>query len=240
MPAPQVRDLQTLIDEYSKSFDPQRQVLQSEMAANDNAGQAQIAGLDAKKTTAFQDINQEANNKGMYFSGFTPEEEAKYTAGTYLPALAQLQATIASTRNSLLGKQAELDSQARTSALDARQNDINSVNSWNNMEEQARLTAEESAKQRQFDAEQNAQKIAADNARAAADRAATAASQPSNAELFAANFAKSAGNDGKVSPGTFQALKHQWVTAGYGSASDFTSKFWKFANPSHWWDYYYG
>lgn len=238
--APQVRDLQTLINQYSSAFDPQKALIDTQIQQNDQSGAAQEAGLTAKKDQAFTQIGQDAQNHGMFFSGFTPDEQAKYTANTYLPALAQLQSTIANTRTQLLGKKAEMDTNAQQSATAAHEQDVRDVNAYNQREQELAQQAAEAEKQRQFEAQQNALKIAADERQAAASRSAAAAGQPTNQELFASELAKSVGKDGKVSPGTFQALKHQWVAAGYGSAGEFTSKFWNFANAGHWWDYYYG
>lgn len=61
--------------------------------------------------------------------------------------------------------------------------------------------------------------------------------ETTRAEEFAAALAGAAGNDGKVSPGDYNALKQQWVAAGYGSYKDFHDKFWRFVNENHWWDY---
>lgn len=71
-----------------------------------------------------------------------------------------------------------------------------------------------------------------------ASRSSSGSSTPSKQEEFAAALAARAGGDGKVSPGTYNSLKNQWVAAGYGSYADFHNRFWKqFVNESHWWDY---
>lgn len=59
----------------------------------------------------------------------------------------------------------------------------------------------------------------------------------SNTEKFASALAAAAGKDGKVSPGDYNSLKHQWVASGYGSYKQFHDKYWRFVNESHWWDY---
>ena len=239
MAAPAVRDLQALIGEIGQSIQPQNQLIDESMTANENAGLAQQQGLQAKQTQAFKGIEQSAQNKGMFFSGFSPDQQAQYTSTTYLPALAELQRTIAGTRASLLGKKADLQTDVFNKAYQTREGDISQKNAYDQEQErrayeaeQARIEAErraqEAEKDRQFTARQNA-----------ANRGASAAANkgPSQQEQFASALAAAAGGDGKVAPGDYNALKNQWVSAGYGDYKSFHDNFWKFANDQHWWDY---
>lgn len=233
---PQVRDLQSLIAEQSQAIQPQNQLIDQSIAANDTSGQAQIQGLDATKTTVFKGINQEAQNKGMFFSGFTPNEEATYTAGTYLPALAQLQSTIAQTRSNLLGKKADLASSVFDKATTMREGDVNRLDEWNKRETQNAWQMQQDAAQRAFTADQNAKDRSAAMAQAAAS---TAAKKPSPDEVLtadrnsiAAQLASATGNDGYVSPGTYKALKNAWTAQGY-DAGTFDGYFSPFKNPKN-------
>jgi hypothetical protein len=167
---PAVRDLQALISEYGKAYDPQRALIDADITANANAGAAQEAGLGAKKDQAFKTIEQGAQNKGMYFSGFSPNEQANYTADTYLPALAQLQATIASTRSSLLGKKADIETDVYNKAFNTREGDITAKNNWQAQQEQRAWQAEQDRINREFQASENAKQ-----------RSATAASSRASA-----------------------------------------------------------
>lgn len=239
MAPPQVRDLQALIAEQTASLTPQYQLIDESINANEQSGQAQVAGLDATKRKAFGQIEQAASNKGMYFSGFSPAEQAEYTASSYLPELAKLQGTIAGARNSLLGKKADLGKSAFDAATNIREGDIQTLRAWEKMTAEQQFNASEAEKQRVFQAQQNEKDRQLQASEGAKGRAASAASSagPSNQELFASELAKSTGKDGKVSPGTYNALKQQWVASGYGDYKSFHDKFWKFANDSHWWDY---
>lgn len=240
MAAPTVDDLQTLINQYKTALAPQQQVLDSQITANDTSGQQQIQGLDAQKTTAFKGITQAANDRGGYFSGFTPDQEATYTAGTYLPALAQLQGTIASTRASLLGKKADLDTQANTSAIDTRNNQMSALQVWQNQQDQLAAQAAEAERQRQFTAQQQAAQNAFTASQNAADRSAKASSSPDVAGTVAkvGSFLQSkVGKDGKVSPATFQAGRQQWIAAG-GDPSSYAQAFFGYVNTSHQKDYF--
>jgi len=152
---PQVRDLNGLIATLTQGAQGQFNQIDSDIAANDKAGTAQVAGLDAKKTRAFGDIEQGAQNKGMFFSGFSPDSQARYTADTYLPALAQLQQTIAGTRSQLLGKKADINANLFDKAFATQEGDRSVLNDWNKMTAQQQFEASQADKQRAFEAQQN-------------------------------------------------------------------------------------
>jgi len=177
---PQVRDLQSLIQQYSGSFDPQRQLIDQDLAGLDASGAAQQAGLAATQKKAFGQIEQQASDKGVFFSGFSPDAQAEYTAGTYLPELAKLQATIASGRSSLLGKRADLDSTARTSAISAQEGDRNALLTWQQQQEQRAFEAEQARLARDAQAAENSKNRAASSA---------ASSVPTPAQFLVKSFA---------------------------------------------------
>ena len=154
---PNVRDLQSLIAEQQAGLKPQLGLIDQDIQANDNSGQAQIAGLGAQQQQAFGQIEQGAQNKGMFFSGFSPDQQAKYTGSTYLPALAQLQATIAGTRSNLLGKKADVNKGAFDKATQMRDQDLAVLADWQKMTAQQQYSAAEAEKQRVFEAHQNEQ-----------------------------------------------------------------------------------
>lgn len=152
---PQVRDINTLIAQQQASLQPQYNLIDEGINANEQSGQAQLQGLEATKNKTFGQIEQAASDKGMYFSGFSPNEQAEYTASTYLPAVAQLAGTIASARNQLLGKKADLGKSAFDTATRMQENDIAVLNDWNKMTQQQQFQASEADKQRVFEAQQN-------------------------------------------------------------------------------------
>lgn len=244
--APNVRELQSLVKDLSKSIQPQLGLIDESITRNETAGAAQEAGLNAKKDTAFQQIGQESQNKGMFFSGFTPDEQAKYTAGTYLPALAQLQSTIAETRANLLGKKADLNSDVYNKAFDTRENDIAARRTFQLQEarneferQQAELQYKrDMAKLRQqqaFEAEQNRLTRAA---QAASSAKASASKDVSGIVSSVGKFLQGkVGSDGKVSPSTFQKGRQQWVAAG-GSPDSYAQAFYGYVNQSHAGDYF--
>lgn len=230
---PQVRDLQALIAEQTAALQPQFQLLDQDIQTNAQAGAAQEQGLEAKKTKAFKNIGQAAQDRGMFFSGFAPNEEAEYTAGTYLPALAQLQATIAQTRSQLLGKKAELGKSAFDTAFQTREGDIGAKRTWDAQETQRRWEEQQAALDRDFKAKESAKDRAA--AAAAASRSSgVSASQAFDADrkAIAGELFQVTGDDGFVSPGSYAKAKNAWVSSGYDSKS-FDNYFASYRNPGN-------
>lgn len=234
---PQVRDLQQLIAEQNTALNPQYALIDADIEGNTNAGAAQERGLEAKKTTAFKQIGQASQDKNMFFSGFSPNEEAEYTAGTYLPALAQLQATIATTRSNLLGKKAELGKSAFDTAFATREGDVSAKRTWDAAETQRRWEESQAAQERAFKAAESAKDraaAAAQAARATASGNATSAAQALDADrkALAGELFQVTGSDGFVSPGSYQKAKNAWTGSGY-DAKTFDSYFASFRNPGN-------
>ena len=246
MAAPAVRDLNKLVAEIGKSVDPQKALIDADIKANATAGAAQEAGLQAQAEQSYSNIEQGAQDKGMFFSGFSPDEKAKYNSTTYLPALANLQATIAATRSQLLGKKADLDTNVFNKAFDTREGDIGRRFTWQSAEDQRAFEKEQSEIQRKFTAAENAKDRAQQvqlqrEAQAAQARqaAARAPSGPSTAQVvgsISSELQKVAGKDGYVSPRSYNDGRQAWVALG-GKASDYDNTFRGFANPTHLKDY---
>jgi len=154
--APQVRDLNQLIGELGQAYIPQKTQIDQDIQAAENSGQAQEAGLGATQKQQFGQIEQKAQNKGMFFSGFSPDEQAKYTSTVYLPALANLRSTIAATRSQLLGKKANIDSQIANQAFTVREGDVAAQRAWQQQQEQMAFQAEQARLAREAAARENA------------------------------------------------------------------------------------
>lgn len=164
MAAPVVQSVNDIVNELKPSIQAQSDLYDQQIADNDTYGKAQVAGIEAKKTKAFGQIEQQAQNKGMYFSGFSPEEQAGYTSDTYLPALASLQKSINDTRTSILGQKNSLMTDIFNKAYDTNQTQQGRMFDYNQQQDSFAFQASESEKERSFQAQQ-----------AAADRAAQAA-----------------------------------------------------------------
>ena len=170
--APQVRDLNSLINTITAGYKPQYDLIDQQITANDNSGLAQRQALGAQQKQAFGNIEQGAQNKGMYFSGFSPDAQAKYTATTYLPALANLENTIATGRQKLEGAKVDLGTNIYNTALQQQQSDRDKYNAWQQMIQQQEFQRQQAEQQRAFEAQQNAANRAA-QARASAAKTAT-------------------------------------------------------------------
>lgn len=132
-----------------------KQQIDADIAANETYGQAQLAGLDAKKTKSFQQIDQNAQNKNMFFSGLSVDDQANYTADTYLPAVAALANTIATTRSGLIKEKLGLDKDVFDKSWQAVETDRTVLADWNKMTAQQQFDAGEAEKQRVWQAQQN-------------------------------------------------------------------------------------
>lgn len=257
MAAPVVRDLNQLVSEYGRSVEPQKQLIDTDIANNEKSGQAQIEGLGAAKDRAFGKITQAAQNKGMLFSGFAPDAQAEYTASTYLPALAKLQAAIANTRTSLLGKKADIDKNVYDKAFATRESDISAKRSWDAAEAARAFQAAEAEKQREFQRQQAEQVYQRQLAMAREQRAWQAAqaaravrggggggggASPNIVERVRAMLQANTGRDGRVSPVVWRQVAAYAADNGlrFGGAGGFASKMWQYANDSHWKDYKLG
>lgn len=233
---PNVRDLQSLIAEQQTGIKPQLDLVDQSISANDNSGAAQIAGLGAQQKQAFGQIEQGAQNKGMFFSGFTPDEQAKYTASTYLPALAQLQQTIAGTRANLLGKKADINKGAFDVATQQREGDRQVLADWNKMTAQQQFNVSEAEKQRVYDAGQNeanrnnATRIA--NIGASAQAAKAQGAPAGLVDGVSGYLNKYKGKDSFVSPETYRTGLQKWTNAG-GSPNSYQDTFSGYINPQH-------
>lgn len=100
-----------------EAYAPQVQGLQQQIATLPQQFEAQKSALQQAKENAFRDITKTASRGGMFFTGFTPREEARYLGEKYLPGLQQLSAQELSARQGLMGQIAGLQSQQRLAGL---------------------------------------------------------------------------------------------------------------------------
>lgn len=95
--------LTDILQELDAGYAPSRQLIQQQIDALPAQEQAQEQGLQGQQTQAFNDITNGARDKGIGFSGIPLSEQAKYTAGTFLPAVANLKTSVNNQKTSLLG-----------------------------------------------------------------------------------------------------------------------------------------
>jgi hypothetical protein len=149
------RALQDIITELNSVYNPQRDVYNQQLGTLDPQLEAEQQGLQAQKQDSFQQITDQANRRGMFYSGLPIAEEQKYVGQQYLPAIANLRGKYANQRFGLQETLAKLTSDQYNQASGLRQGE---------------LDREEA--QRQFDA-QLAAKAAADRAAGASGASPT-------------------------------------------------------------------
>lgn len=86
----QPRTLDQVLSSLSSVYDPQVASVRQRQAEIPNQVAAEEKGLQAKQTSAFDEIVGGARRRGIGFSGIPIGEQAKYNATEYMPALARL------------------------------------------------------------------------------------------------------------------------------------------------------
>jgi hypothetical protein len=82
-------------------YDPETALVNKQMGEADTTASADLSSLDQAKINAFKGIENNANAKGVLFSGVTPENELTYTGTKYLPAVAGVKTAQTNTKNTL-------------------------------------------------------------------------------------------------------------------------------------------
>lgn len=112
------RALEQIMQELNSVYDPQRDVYNKQINALPGQQQAQMKGLDAAKTDAFNQIVTGANRRGVAFGGIPLEEQQSYLGSSYLPAVANLKNRFEQNRFSLQAALQELAAKQRGEARD--------------------------------------------------------------------------------------------------------------------------
>lgn len=99
-------------------YDAQRQGINDQINALPGQQAADTAALDTAKTNAFGDITNQANARGMTYSGMPIAEQSRYVGEKYLPAVANLKAGYAANRSKLAGSLASLNANQYKDAQD--------------------------------------------------------------------------------------------------------------------------
>lgn len=196
-------------------YDPQVAQVNTEIGQLPGQQQVQQSALDQAKVNAFRDITTAANNKGMLFSGFTPDQQAQYVGTKYLPAVANLQTSFQNNKNTLLEK-------------------INQINATRASQAQGIVSSANTAANDNY--YKNAQlqlgyaRLNSSNARANAGKTPTQGQvMQQDMATTAQNLQSKAGKDGHVSQTTWNKAMGEWTAAGY-SPADFTKNYMQFVN----------
>ena len=98
-------------------YQPQIQNIQQQISTLPQQYEAQKSSLQQAKENAFRDITKTAARGGMFYTGFTPREEARYLGTTYLPGLQQLSQQETTARQGLMGQITGLQAQQKAAGL---------------------------------------------------------------------------------------------------------------------------
>jgi hypothetical protein len=92
------RALQDILTELNAVYQPQKDIYNTQLGSLDPQLQAETQGLEAQKRDSFQQITDQANRRGLFYSGLPVAEEQRYTGQQFLPAVANLRAKYSSQR----------------------------------------------------------------------------------------------------------------------------------------------
>lgn len=167
---PVVRKRQVIQKSLDPVFNPQRQLLQKQISGVDQSLQGDIAGLEAKKTRAFEDITEGANRRGLVFSGIPLQEQAEFVATDFLPAQARLKQGAQDKKFALQQAMFELGERQRTQAESVFQQEQDRLQAY--LARQEQLAAQRSAAQAQIEAARISAQAALEAARMGQQQAA--------------------------------------------------------------------
>jgi hypothetical protein len=189
-----------VVPNYTDAYNSLGSVYDPQVAAVQATEAPAMSALDQAKVNAFSTIGQQANAKGMTFSGFTPDQEATYTGTKYLPAVANLQAGITNAVNKLntaRSTQAQsLVSTAQTAANDAAYKNDQLALQQEKLNQPSASTLITPYQQAQLNNTQTSQQLAAMKAYTVtqkANNAGYAITGPSGQPVSLANYSQATG-----------------------------------------------
>jgi hypothetical protein len=110
------RKMKDILASLQPNYAAEQALIAKQQAALPGEEQAMVGGLEQAKTNAFADITNQANERGMLYSGMPISEQARYTGERFLPALAGVRSDIANRRfkleEALIGTQQRQRAQA--------------------------------------------------------------------------------------------------------------------------------
>ena len=135
--------------ELGTSYQPQKDLYNKQISGVDPALAAEEQGLQAQKEDSFRGITEQANRRGLFYSGVPIQEQARYTGGQFLPALANLRGKYYTQKTSLTEALNQLGMQQGQEARNIRQTELANDESARrfNREQEARDRAAASAAQ---------------------------------------------------------------------------------------------
>lgn len=118
------RTLDQIITELNASYQPQKDQFSSAIQTVDPQMQAEEQGLQAAKTDAFSQIDQQANRRGLFYGGMPIAEEQRYTGQNFLPSLANMRAKYAQQKFDLVNALNKVTTDEYSQAEGIHQNEL--------------------------------------------------------------------------------------------------------------------
>lgn len=193
----QPQSLDEIIAGLNQAYQPQVDILNTERGGLGAKYDSQRTALDAQKVHGFNTINDNANAKGLAFSGIPMDEQANYLSTQYLPGMQKLTTQQNEDDLALQKSLASINSEKVLKATDLRR-----------QQQTAYETYLENERQRAFQAEQSRLERANAAAIAAANRAASAAS--ATPSVSAADLINAWGDQMYASQGDAYRKNYAW------------------------------
>jgi len=151
--APKVQSIEDIINSQAPAYQSSIDVVNKQLNQLPGQFDAQKQALDAKKVQGFNDINTQANGRGLAFSGIPLDEQANYLSTQYLPGMQQLTQQQNDQTLQLDQALASIDKERRLGALSTQQSQQQSLEDY-------------LSQQRQFQQQMQLQQAQAANERA--------------------------------------------------------------------------
>ena len=180
----QPQSLDQIIAGLNQAYQPQVDILNTERGGLGAKYDSQRTALDAQKVHGFNTINDNANAKGLAFSGIPMNEQANYLSTQYLPGMQKLTTQQNEDDLALQKSLASINSEKVLKATDIRQQQQTAYETYLENERQRAFQAEQTRLERANAAAIAAANRAASATIAAADRAASATPAVSVADLI--------------------------------------------------------
>lgn len=213
-----------------QAFQPQQQLIQQQMQALPGQFEGQRSSLEQARVNAFRDISQQANRRGMFFSGFQPAEQARYLGERFLPGMQDIEARQEQARMGLMDQLNQLRLQQSTGLMDFREQLRQEQLARQQREEDFARQQEATRQQQQFQAQQ------ARAASAQQQQQASAASMQEALSAVQAEARSKAGSDGYISPSNFARIIGDATAMGVPQ-TEVQRILAGRVNPSHWQQY---
>lgn len=142
---PAVQSLDQILASLDPAYAPQRTLYQQQQALIPGQTAQARAGLDVAKGNAFRDVNNNANSKGLAFSGIPVGEQTRYVGEKYLPAVANLENDAQKQTFTLSQALAQLESDKRLKATDTQNDQQKTLDAYLESERDRQFKAQQAA-----------------------------------------------------------------------------------------------